>query len=339
MRRKQTLPRENPMARANKAGFRAYVATPIMVIILYIIASTVFYMLFRDVGTVIFFVILAAVLTSSMSLYALVPNKVKNGIRIVCIYLISLLLFGLACILGRQNFQIEGFLFYLLTGTFGGVMVHFLVGKIVGPLFVGRTWCSWGCWDHDDHGTLPFKTSLGWKQVSVRKLKYFHMALSLTLVTALVFGIGYTLQNPEQTPDQPGPLRALYWFLAGNALYYSAGVIMAFVFKDNRAFCKYLCPFSLLLKLSNCFSMLRIRWDQAICKQCNTCVENCPSNIEIPKYLDQGGRVKSSECLMCMKCVSVCPEKALWASIGFDLVTTDYLKKDRPRLLHRSTLL
>jgi len=318
------------MAGAKKTRFKAYAATPIMVIILYIIASAVFYMLFRDVGTVIFFVILAAVLTSSMSLYALAPDKAKNGIRIVCIYLISLLLFGLACVLGRQNFQIEGFLFYLLTGTFGGVMVHFLVGKIVGPLLVGRTWCSWGCWTMMIMELLPFKTSMGWKQVSVRRLKYFHMALSLILVTALVFGIGYTLHNPEQNSDQPGLLRALYWFLAGNALYYAAGIVMAFVFKDNRAFCKYLCPVSLLLKLSNCFSLLRIGGDQAICKQCNTCVKNCPSNIDIPRYLYQGVRVKSSECLMCMKCVSVCPENALWASTGFDLVTADYLKEDPP---------
>jgi ferredoxin len=77
--------------------------------------------------------------------------------------------------------------------------------------------------------------------------------------------------------------------------------------------------------------MLRIGGDRAICRQCNTCVVNCPSNIDIPKYLDQGVRVKSSECLMCMKCVSVCPENALWASIGFDLVTFDYLKKEPPQ--------
>ena len=31
-------------------------------------------------------------------------------------------------------------------------------------------------------------------------------------------------------------------FLAGNALYYIAGIALAFAFKDNRAFCKYLCP-------------------------------------------------------------------------------------------------
>ena len=41
----------------------------------------------------------------------------------------------------------------------------------------------------------------------------------------------------------------MFWlFLAGNALYYIAGIALAFAFKDNRAFCKYLCPITVFLK-------------------------------------------------------------------------------------------
>lgn len=41
----------------------------------------------------------------------------------------------------------------------------------------------------------------------------------------------------------------MFWlFLAGNVLYYIAGIALAFAFKDNRAFCKYLCPITVLLK-------------------------------------------------------------------------------------------
>ena len=33
----------------------------------------------------------------------------------------------------------------------------------------------------------------------------------------------------------------MFWlFLAGNALYYLVGIVFAFLFQDNRAFCKYL---------------------------------------------------------------------------------------------------
>ena len=41
----------------------------------------------------------------------------------------------------------------------------------------------------------------------------------------------------------------LFWaFLMGNALYYIIGIILAFKLKDNRAFCKYICPITVFLK-------------------------------------------------------------------------------------------
>jgi polyferredoxin len=233
----------------------------------------------------------------------------------------------LACIVGRKNFQIEGFFFYLLTGAFGGVMVHFMVGKIVGPLFTGRTWCSWGCWTLMLLDLLPFKKSDGWKPGKVNRLKYIHLAMSLTLVAIMVFIFKYTIHDPNQSPDQPGLMKAMYWFVLGNGFYYVSGIALAISWKDNRAFCKYLCPVSVLLKFSNLFSILRIKGNKEKCARCNTCVGQCPFNIDIPKYIEQGTRIKASECVMCMRCIAVCPENALSASMGFDVVTGDYLKR------------
>ena len=314
------------MIESKNAEYKAYAAAPFMMIVLYALASVFFWLTFKDMSTVIFFIILAIIFISFMSLYAVVPIKVKNAIRISCIFLISSLLFGLACILGRQNFQIEGFFFYLLTGAFGGVIVHFIVGKIIGPLFTGRSWCSWGCWTLMILDLLPFKKSGGWKYGNINKLKYIHLVLSLALVAVMVFIFKYSLHDPKQAPDQPGLIKAMYWFLIGNGFYYFSGIVLAIPLKDNRAFCKYLCPVSVLLKFSNLFSLLRIKGNKEKCARCNTCVGQCPFNIDIPKYIEEGTRIKSSECVMCMRCVAVCPEGALCSSIGFDVVTRDYLK-------------
>ena len=315
------------MVKSKKTGFKAYVAAPLMMIVFYSLASLFFFLVFKDTSTVFFFIVLAFIFILFMSIYALVPIRVKRTVRIINIFFISILLFGLVCILGRQNFQIEGFFFYILTGTFGGVIVHYFMGKIIGPLFTGRSWCSWGCWTLMVLELLPFKKSRGWKDGNLKKIKYIHFILSFLLVAVLIFVFKYTLHDPNQSPDQPGLKKALYWFLAGNGFYYLLGVILAIVLKDNRAFCKYLCPVSLFLKLSNLFSILRIKGDRAKCIGCNKCVEECIFNIDIPKYVEQGMRVKSSECVMCMKCIAVCPEGALSSSIGFDFVTKDYLKK------------
>lgn len=315
------------MNQTNKTGFLSYAAVPLMIILFYVIASVGFFIAFKEKSTIFFFIIIASIFIVFMVLYALLPLKVKTILRIINIFLLSLLLFVMASILGRQNLQIEGFFFYILAGVFGGVIVHFIMGKIVGPIFMGRTWCSWGCWSLMIFDLLPYKKSRGWKKGSLKRIKYFHFIASLVLVVVLVYGVQYFIHDPDQLPDQPGTYRALYWFLIGNALYYFAGIILAVILKDNRAFCKYLCPVSLFLKLFNVVSLLRIKGDKEKCKQCNICVDNCLFNIKIPEYIKENTRVKCSECVMCMKCISVCPEGALKASIGFDIVTKDELKE------------
>jgi len=48
--------------------------------------------------------------------------------------------------------------------------------------------------------------------------------------------------------------------------------------------------------------------------------------IDIPAYVKAGTRVKSTECIMCMRCVANCPEAALRTSIGLDFAGQEFLK-------------
>jgi hypothetical protein len=40
---------------------------------------------------------------------------------------------------------------------------------------------------------------------------------------------------------------AFYWLLGGNIFYYASGIALAYLLKDNRAFCKYVCPITAVL--------------------------------------------------------------------------------------------
>lgn len=42
-------------------------------------------------------------------------------------------------------------------------------------------------------------------------------------------------------------------FMIGNALYYALGIALAFALRDNRAFCKYICPVTVFLKPASYF--------------------------------------------------------------------------------------
>ena len=87
------------------------------------------------------------------------------------------------------------------------------------------------------------------------------------------------------------------------------GVLLALVLKDNRAFCKYLCPITVFLKPASYFSRMRITVDESKCVHCGKCVRTCPMEVDLldPKRSRRNG----TECILCMECVDGCPKKAV----------------------------
>ena len=140
-------------------------------------------------------------------------------------------------VISRENMQIEGFWYYLFLGTFEAATIHYAVAKIFGPLLFGRGWCGYACWTAMVLDFLPYKQPQKPRKEKLGVLRYVMFALSLALVSGLFL---MKVANLEQI---------MFWlFLAGNTLYYIAGIALAFAFKDNRAFCKYLCPITVFLK-------------------------------------------------------------------------------------------
>jgi len=243
--------------------------------------------------------------------------------RRLVLFLIGSSLFGAAALRDMIHalFQIEGLFFDLMTGVLLAAVIHYLIAKLLGPLLFGRVWCGWACWTALLLDQLPFKRSPGRRPGRWGALRYAHFGLSLGLVALLWYGLGYR-------PGAGGP-PALAWFLAGNALYYSAGVALAFALKDNRAFCKYLCPVAVPLKLSSRFALLKVKGDPQKCCERRVCEKVCPMDIRIADYLQRGERVLSTECILCQACISVCPEQALELSFGLDLGGKERLRETK----------
>ena len=201
-------------------------------------------------------------------------------------------------LISGENMQLEGFWYYLFTGVFEAATIHYAVAKIFGPLIFGRGWCGYACWTAMVLDFLPYKTPRNGRRKNLEKIRYFTFILSLVFVSSLfLLGVG----NLE---------RIMFWsFLVGNILYYTVGIALAFGLKDNRAFCKYICPITVFLKPSSYFSLLRIKCNKDKCISCGKCRRVCPMDVDVTDNARK--RVNGTECILCMECVKNCPKDAL----------------------------
>ncbi len=201
---------------------------------------------------------------------------------------------GLIC---NENMQIEGFWYYLFNGVFEAATIHYAVAKIFGPLLFGRGWCGYACWTAMVLDFLPYKVPAAPRK-RLGFIRYISFAASFIFVSVLFL-------------QRAGNMELImFWtFLIGNALYYVLGIFLALLFKDNRAFCKYICPITVFLKPMSYFSLFRIKCNKEKCVSCGKCKKICPMNVDITD--NSRKRKNGTECILCMECVKACPKKAL----------------------------
>lgn len=201
-------------------------------------------------------------------------------------------------LISGENMQLEGFFYYLFTGVFEAATIHYAVAKIFGPLVFGRGWCGYACWTAMVLDFLPFKVPSSHTRKGLGWMRYAAFALSLAFVSALFLsGTG-------------GLERIMFLaFIVGNIIYYISGAALAFAFRDNRAFCKYLCPVTVFLKPMSRFSLIRITCDKSKCISCGACRRVCPMDVDVTD--NSRSRKNATECILCMECVKACQRGAL----------------------------
>lgn len=251
-------------------------------------------------------------------LTSILPKKIKDRGRLVTQFLVGCYMVILLGILGRENMQIEGFFFYLFMGVFIGATIHYLIAKIGGTFIFGRGWCGYACWTVAILDLLPWKQPKEGRIPYLGAFRYVHFFGSLGLVI-------YVMYVLRDTPEQES-LRELSWFLIGNLAYYVVGFLLAYLLKDNRAVCKYVCPIPVLQKVGSRFSLLKINIKQDKCVECFACERACPMDIKLLDYMYEGKRVLSTECISCMTCSYVCPTDAVEYTAGFDGGLKEYLR-------------
>jgi polyferredoxin len=308
-------------------------------IVMFISSGSIFYLMnFTFIGT-------AAGL--GLGLWPILAKKNRHKARKLSQTLIGGYMFlGLGCgliyiffgVIQPENMQFEGFWFWILGGMFAAGVLHYLIAKIAGPFLFNRGWCGWACWTAAILDYLPWKSSPG----RIRKLgalRYLHFVIITAVIFTLVFVFSYTLSSTAGMIDLYGTfpldiheydfiwqIPEIWWFLLGNTFYFISGIGLAIILKDNRAFCKYLCPIPVFMKIGSKYSILKIEGDSEKCTSCGACDRACPMDIKVSEYIKQGQRVTSSECIFCLNCVNACPNEVLTTSNKLDKHYNKYLQ-------------
>ncbi len=257
----------------------------LIAVILYLTTKNLFYLLnFSYIGTCI---------TVGSYLYM---NNIKYA-RNVVQFAVGLYMLIYLGIISNENMQIEGFWYYLFLGVFEAAVIHYLVAKIIGPIIFGRGWCGYACWTGMILDLLPYKVPKE-KRKKLGFIRYITFSLSFIFVAILFIFKFDNLSN------------IMFWaFIIGNVIYYITGISLAFIFKDNRAFCKYICPITIFLKPASYFALIRVKRDKDKCINCKKCIKSCPMDVNM---LDNSRKRKNAtECILCNNCVRNCPKKAL----------------------------
>lgn len=185
--------------------------------------------------------------------------------------------------------------------------VVFIVTAVLGRFFCGFI-CSFGAmqdllWLGGRH--LPFRPVFS--QKVDRVLKYLKYAVLLFIVIGVwTFGItGDTVWSPwtifgmYASPWKGVPSQAMFLSVGGLLLLLT--IIGSLLIE--RFFCKYLCPLGALFTLASHFRVFKLKRDSASCSgSCRVCSRKCSMSIPLYQY----DKVRSGECIDCMKCTTAC---------------------------------
>ena len=91
------------------------------------------------------------------------------------------------------------------------------------------------------------------------------------------------------------------------------GIVTAAAFVFRRSWCR-ICPLGGLITVFSTFppfkyvSVTRLEKTETKCTKCGVCKRVCPTQVT-RVYKEKGGNVNDSACIMCLRCVEMCPEK------------------------------
>lgn len=220
--------------------------------------------------------------------------------------------------IGAIDFQ-AFFHYFLGEGllTAGALFALLMFG---GALVFGRLFCSWGCHFGATQDLAAWVLrKAGWKPPLVRT-RFLHHAPYVVLIAVFLLPLlsRWTekgLGTPRVDMAAVAPWDTLPgWFLSiVTFLACGAGIL---VFLGTRGFCRFVCPYGAVFRLTDRAAVFKVRKVRACGSGCggsgaHPCTAACPTAIDVHHETQDLGRVVSVDCVRCNLCIEACPAGAL----------------------------
>lgn len=236
--------------------------------------------------------------------------------------------FGLKLLMGNYStaYVLESFYladpYAVLQMLFTGFLpsIELLIGAGIITAFYailgGRLFCSWVCplniiTDLASYLRRKFKIKTLIKNTdeqSFRKVRYY--VLGLGLVLSMIFGeAAFELFNPISMLH-----RALIFGL-GFGVNIVLIVFLADLFVMPHLWCGHICPVGAFYSITGKFSFLKVHHTQENCTLCMKCKKVCPEIQVLAIIGKESGKISSSDCTDCGRCIDVCDDNALDFSV------------------------
>jgi len=143
-------------------------------------------------------------------------------------------------------------------------------------------------------------------------LDYPLLSLKYLCLTFFLYAIFWKMNVREVEAFIHGPYnkivdgKMLLFFLEPSRLTVQVMTVLILISLVARNFwCRYLCPYGALLGFFGMFSPAQVKRREDLCIDCRSCDRQCPGSIKISRK----HTVWVPECIGCMECVEVCPQK------------------------------
>ncbi|MDI6800739.1 MAG: 4Fe-4S binding protein [Thermodesulfovibrionales bacterium] len=182
-------------------------------------------------------------------------------------------------------------------------------------LVFGRAFCGWVCpMDFLFEIVDGFKN---WSKVKVKASpKIGYVIAAALLITSGLIGVPFFTNYFSHLTNffrfiTGGVFFALDLPFEPSVLAYSGGIIVLLLVVEYifpRTWCRVLCPVGKTYGLFNKISLIRLKFREGACGECNLCDQVCYMNVKIARHIDRSS-LRDTNCIYCGRCAEGCETK------------------------------